>query len=1016
MLPQIHQYYREVENIMHYGGTKKETAIRNAFYHLLNEYAKTKGLLLVPEVTIKARTGNKNVTPDGTLKDTLRQDWGYWESKDEADVLEDEIQKKFDRGYPQDNILFEDSQTAVLYQNSAEVMRIKVNDPNALHSIITAFIGFERPEVKNFRQAIELFKQDVPKVTQTLRNIIQQAQNQNPAYQKAAQQFLELCQNSINPDVSADDVQEMLIQHILTEDVFNTIFDETQFHRENNIARQLETVIATFFTGATRRTALAGIQHYYQTINAAAAGIADHHEKQKFLKVIYETFYKSYNPKAADRLGVVYTPSEIVQFMIKSTDTLLHRHFNKFLHDPGVNILDPATGTGTFICDLIDYLPKDKLPYKYQNELFANEVAILPYYISNLNIEFTYTQKTKHYAEFQNLCFVDTLDNMGFAYRGKQTDLFAPLTQENSRRIKHQNDKRIAVIIGNPPYNANQANENDNNKNRQYPEIDKRIKDTFIKYSTAQKTKVYDMYARFYRWAFDRLDQNGIIAFVTNRSFIDSRTFDGFRKCLHTDFDAAYIIDTQSDVRANPKIAGTTHNVFGIQTGVAIMFLVKKANPKKDKDARCTIYYTNLPDEWRKEQKLEWLTQNPIETIPFTHIQPDANNNWINLAPDSDWNSLLPVADKSVKAGNSKKAIFELFSLGVVTNRDEWVYDFNLENLKQKTKFFCDVYEIEKQRWNSSEKEMPINDFVDRTIKWTQELEDHLKRGTNIEFDENNIVQSIYRPYAQQYFYFGKAITHRIYQNNHIFGFQNKFTNQTIYLSGTSTSKPFQCLLTDKVAGLDFLEKTQCLPLYRYTESGERTDNITDWALNQFTRHYKDKKITKLHLFYYVYAVLHHPAYRSKYELNLKRQFPRIPFYPNFWQWAAWGQELANLHLHYEQAEPYPLHRIEVHQKDNPKPKLTADKQGGSIQLDENTTLTGIPPQAWQYKLGNRSALEWVLDQYKEKKPKDPTIARLFNTYRFAPYKEQVTDLLRRVCTISLQTMSIIAQMPPENA
>ncbi len=576
----INQYQNEVEKIIHFGGTKKETAIRNAFYNLLNEYAKQKGLMIVPEVTIKTAAG-KNVTPDGTLKDMLRQDWGYWESKDESDILDDEISKKFAKGYPKENIIFEDSQTAVLIQNGIEIMRVAVSDATALHNLLNAFISFERPEVKHFRKAIEHFKEDIPKVTETLRNIIIDAEKTNPKYTKAAKVFLKLCHDSINPNVTIEDVREMIIQHILTEDIFNTIFDETQFHRENNIARELENVIKTFFTGNTRRVALSSVQHYYQAINAAAATIADHHEKQKFLKVVYETFYKSYNPKAADRLGVVYTPNEIVRFMIESTDYLLHKHFNKFLGDKNVEILDPATGTGTFITDLIDYISKDKLEYKFKNEIHANEVAILPYYISNLNIEFTYTQKMGKYAEFENLCFMDTLDNMGFKYRGKQFSLFEAFTEENSKRIYKQNTKNISVVIGNPPYNANQANENDNNKNREYPEIDQRIKDTFIKQSTAQKTKVYDMYARFYRWAFDRLDGNGIIAFVTNRSFIDSRTFDGFRKTIQTEFDFCYIVDTKSDVRANPKIAGTTHNVFGIQTGVAIMFLVKINSDKK---------------------------------------------------------------------------------------------------------------------------------------------------------------------------------------------------------------------------------------------------------------------------------------------------------------------------------------------------------------------------------------------------------------------------------------------------
>ncbi|MFI3221217.1 MAG: N-6 DNA methylase, partial [Methylococcales bacterium] len=613
----IKQYHDRKEKIIKFSGSKNETTIRNAFYILLNDYAKTKHLEMATEIAIQANNSKKKITPDGTLKDSLRQDYGYWESKDEKDNLDDEIKLKFSKGYPNDNILFEDSRTAVLIQNNSEIMRVDMQDSQALHELLTEFINFERPEVREFRQAIEHFKQDIPKVTHALRELIKQAEIDNVDYLKSSQLFLKLCHESINPNVTKEDVREMMIQHILTENIFNRIFGEDQFHRENTVARELENVIHTFFTGELRRAVLDNIQHYYNTINARAASIANHHEKQKFLKVIYEVFYKSYNPKAADRLGVVYTPNEIVRFMIESTDYLLHTHFNKFLEDKDVEILDPATGTGTFICDLIDYINnEEKLDFKYKNELHANEVAILPYYISNLNIEFTYKQKMGKSCEFKNLCFVDTLDNMGFSYKGKQTDIISSLTEENTLRIKSQNNKKISVVIGNPPYNANQLNENENNKNREYSEIDAQIKNTFIKESTAQKTKVYDMYARFYRWAIDRIDDKGIIAFVTNRSFIDSRTFDGFRKCIQTDFDFAYIIDTKSDVRANPKIAGTTHNVFGIQTGVAIMFLVRKEN--RAKNAQCVINYMAMQDEWRKEEKLQFLVERHLNNINFT--------------------------------------------------------------------------------------------------------------------------------------------------------------------------------------------------------------------------------------------------------------------------------------------------------------------------------------------------------------------------------------------------------------
>ena len=411
------------------------------------------------------------------------------------------------------------------------ILRRKMNDPDALHLVLTEFVNYERPEIKEFRFAVEKFEQDIPDIIEALRSMIAGQEKTNREFEKKISGFWKLCKESINPEITAFDIREMLIQHILTAEIFDTVFGDSHFHRENNIAKELEAVVNTFFTGTVRRNTLAGIDSYYRAIKAEAARIDNHHEKQNFLKVVYENFYKAYNPKGADRLGIVYTPGEIVKFMVQSTDYLLEKHFGKSLADKNVEILDPATGTGTFITDIIEYIPPQYLEHKYKNEIHANELAILPYYIASLNIEYTYQQKMGKYEPFDNIVFVDTLDNMGFEFKGKQGifDGFG-MSAENLARIKKQNERKISVIIGNPPYNANQMNENDNNKNRKYSQVDKRIKETYIKESTAQKTKVYDMYARFLRWASDRIDKNGIIAFITNRSFINSRTFDGFRE------------------------------------------------------------------------------------------------------------------------------------------------------------------------------------------------------------------------------------------------------------------------------------------------------------------------------------------------------------------------------------------------------------------------------------------------------------------------------------------------------
>ena len=1004
----VTQYQTEVEKIIQYGGSKKETSIRNAFERLLNDYCKPRNYLLIPELDFKTKF-NTTVFPDGTIKDAIRLEHGWWESKDQYDKLDLEIEKKFERGYPDENILFEDSQNAVLIQHSREIGRVSMRDAEELDRLLNIFVDYERPEVRDFRAAITKFKEDIPQILEKLRETIQLAEKDNQQFRDRRNSFLEVCRQSINPEITIFDVHEMLIQHILTEDIFTNIFHESQFHRENNIARELSAMLDTFFTGNIRRNTLKSIEYYYAVIRRSSENIANHHEKQKFLKALYENFYKAYNPKAADRLGIVYTPNEIVRFMIESADHLVHKHFGKLLADEGVEILDPCTGTGTYITELIEYLPLHKLEQKYKHEIHCNEMAILPYYIANLNIEFTYAQKMGKYEEFKNICLVDTLDHCGF--EGKQFDLFA-MSVQNTARIQNQNDRKISVIIGNPPYNANQQNENDNNKNRKYPAVDSQIKSTYIKNSKARKTKLYDMYARFFRWATDRLGDNGVIAYITNSSFINAKAFDGFRKVISEEFSDIYIFDLGGDIRNNPSGVSSDSNVFGILTGVAIMFLVKKTDLKQNK---CKIFYHTRPNRESAQSKLSFLSQSKFSDLSFEHLSPDENYNWIDIT-NNDFDELLCLMDRQNRLAQTdkEKSVFKTFSNGVKTNRDDWVYDFNLSDLQAKVKFFLDVYNSEVERYIHENRPIDIDNFVDYSIKWSRDLKKKLKEYSKISFDEAKFIRSFYRPFVK-IFYCVEPILSDVLTGFHkeIFGQKLIENNKTILLSAGDRVE-FSIISTSIIPAYDIysLAPAQCLPLYRYNENGDRIDNITDWGLTQFQTYYKDSKITKENIFHYTYAVLHHPHYRTKYELNLKREFPRLPFYEDFHQWTNWGKTLMELHLNYETIEPYGLQQVEIATKENPKAKLKADKTNGVIILDDNTQLIGINAIAWEYKLGNRSALEWILDQYKEKKPKDPTIAKLFNTYKFADYKQQVIDLLQRVCTVSVKTMEIIQQMP----
>ncbi|MDM8559012.1 type ISP restriction/modification enzyme [Candidatus Parabeggiatoa sp. HSG14] len=1006
----IQNYHTEVEKIIQYGGSSKETSIRVAFQNLLNAYCIPKNFILIPELAYPTKY-DTTVYPDGTVKDALRLDWGYWESKDKYDDLDKEIRTKFAKGYPNDNILFEDSQQAILIQGNNEVSRVSIADAAKLDALLNKFINYERREVRDFRQAIEKFKADLPTVVDTLRSTI--ANQKALKFKAAFKKLFNLCKESINPKINEFDIQEMIIQHILTEDIFLTVFNESQFHRENVIAKELESVVNTFFIGSVRRDTLKSIESYYAVIRRKAADISNHHEKQKFLKVIYENFYKAYNPKGADRLGIVYTPNEIVQFMIRSTDYLLDKHFNRLLSDDNVSILDPATGTGTFITELIEYLPKSRLPAKYKNEIHCNEVSILPYYIANLNIEYTYQQKMGKYEEFGNICFVDTLDNVGFehgtGYKHQQSDLSLGLGAENAKRIEEQNQRKISVIIGNPPYNANQQNENDNNKNREYPEIDNDIKRTYIENSTAQKTKMYDMYTRFLRWASNRIDKNGVIAFVSNSSFLEARTYDGFRKVIAEEFNAIYAIDLKGNARTTgERRRKESGNVFSdaIRVGIAVYFLIKDENSKG-----CKIYYNAIRDYAKAEEKKEYLRDNTLDSLNFERITPDKNHNWLNLA-DNDFDDLLPLANKETKLAKSQKeeqAVFKLFSQGIKSNRDDWVYDFDRKNVVIKMQRYIAFFNSELNRLKEIVNDENISDLIGYEIKWTRALKKQLLKRMSLLFQDNNIRKTHFRPFVRKYIYHGKVLNEDLYQTEQIFVKTNEVC---ICISGIPSNKQHQTLVIKNLVDYHFLEDTQIIPFYRYDSEGNRTDNITNWGLNQFQNHYQDNTITKENIFHYTYAVLHNPAYRQKYELNLKREFPRLPFYEDFSQWVNWGKQLMDLHLNYEKAKKYKLKQIDIETNKQNKPKLKADKEAGKIHLDQITTLQGIPASAWDYKLGNRSALEWILDQYKEKKPRDKTIAEKFNTYRFADYKEHVIDLLKRVCTVSVETIKIIEEMP----
>ncbi len=1012
--PHIRRYHADLRRLVEAGGSANELHTRRAFENCLDAYCRehSDGLTLVAEQRTAAQ-----VVPDGTVRDALRMARGYWEAKDIQDDLDAVIQDKLSKGYPRDNIIFENTDKAALFQNGVETMRADMSSERELHRLIRRFLDYELPQIEEFRAAQRQFKADLPSVLGNLREAVEEAQLDNAGYQAAAAQFLALCQKSISPEVADADVREMLLQHILTKDIFLRVFAEDQFHRENNIAAQLDALERTFFTGDTRRQAIDRLRAYYGVIGRAADEIADYAEKQGFLKAVYEDFYKAYNPAAADRLGVVYTPNEVVDFIIRGADWLLQRHFGKTLADMGVQILDPATGTGTFVTNLINHLPADRLEYKYLNEIHANEVAILPYYIANLNIEYTYKERAGRYKEFPNLVFVDTLDNLdwegatGGAVQRQGALELGGMSADNWVRLGLQNEKPISVIIGNPPYNDGATLWGDGGANRAYHEIDKRIRETYVAESSAQKTHQYDMYKRFIRWASDRLEDDGIIAFVSNNAFLDSRQDDGFRMVASYEFNELWAVNLKGNARTSgERRRQEGGNVFDdkIRVGVAVYFLVRRKRMHTFK-----MYYNAVDDYAKAADKLAYLRGRNITDLKFTEIIPDDKGNWLEKS-NPDYERLLPLANQQTKFAKTldeERAVFKLITPGVNTTRDEWVYDFDVSNLRNKALFFADKYA----------EMIDGGDISSSAIKWSHSLQDNLKRGERIVFNDAKRIRANYRPFVSKWQYAEPLMNDRLTRNHYeMFGADLKQPNSVINFC--VNHKAFYALASDKLTDLHFTGDTQCLPLYRYTADGERVCNITDWAVEFINAHYRKDMgeyfekaigadaITAEDIFAYVYAVLHDPVYHYDYKVDLLREFPRIPLYSYFASWTKMGRKLLDLHLGFESVEPHPLERVEGECPAG-RTLLRADKERGIIRIDERTTLAGVPANAWRYKLGSRSALEWVLEQYKERKARDATVAARFNGYRFADHKERVIDLLGRVCAVSDRTIYILDGM-----
>ena len=1006
----IQVFYAELKQYEKLGATN-ETEVRLAFATLLQHYARQNNLTLICEKPLRTLQGT-TIYVDGMLTDNnFGLPHGYWEAKDLHDNLTTAVRQKFDVGYPQDNTLFTTQKRAVLYQDRQEVLDVDITEPDALIRVLHTFFRYEQADIADWERAVVEFKDKVPALGKRAAALIKKEDDTNARFQEAFTDFHRHCQEAINPNLAKAAVEEMLIQHLLTEEIFSTVFDNRDFTRRNIIAREIENVIDALTEHAYNRAEfLRELAPFYKAIQRAAATFIDFSQKQHFLNTVYEQFFQGFSIKVADTHGIVYTPQPIVNFMVKSVSHLLATEFGRSLSDTGVHIIDPFVGTGNFIVRLIQAIDKTALKTKYSDELHCNEVLLMPYYIASMNIEHEFYVATNQYKPFDNLCLVDTFDLTA----ERQLSMFAP---ENTRRVEKQKQIEMFVVIGNPPYNARQMDENDANKNRKYPELDRQVQETYAEASNAtNKTALYDPYVKAIHWALDRVKANGIVAFVTNHNFIDGQAFDGMRKHLSDACDKIYLLDLGGNVRKGH--AGDA-NVFDIQVGVSINLFVKKCQ-HSSKPAE--VFYNSETAEMSKEATFEFLDKyEHTGNINWDSIQPDARHTWLTEGLREDFETFLPMGSKQAKTakGEISGVIFHQFSSGVQTNRDAWVINFNQNSLAENIQRTIKFYNSQVFNWERRENpDEDVDDFVSydsKQISWSSGLKSQLKGGHTAEFTASKIRQHLYRPFTKTNLFFDRVLNQRVFVFPRIFPTHDTEVENRVIGVNRSREKPFICLITDcipeHVMTGGFGSAGQYFPFYIYDEDGtNRRENITDWALAQFREHYQDANITKWDIFHYTYALLHHPAYRERYQVNLKRDLPHIPYAPKFWEFVEAGRRLADIHVHYEEQLQYKLDLIEA--PDMPldwrvaQMKFSKDKT--QIKYNDFLTLAGIPAEAFQYRLGNRSALEWVVDQYRVKTDKRSGIVNNPNSTDDETY---IVDLLRKVISVSLETVRIVEKL-----
>ena len=887
---------------------------------------------------------------------------------------------------------------------------------------------------------------------------------------KEFERFLSALKKNLNPGVNEESAIEMLSQHLITRPVFEALFDGYDFAGKNPVSRALQRIIDVV-ENVTEDCDKRSLEKFMHSVKLRAEGVESAEGKQKIIIELYDKFFKSALPKTVEKLGIVYTPVECVDFIIRSVNDVLKMEFGRSLSDENVNIIDPFTGTGTFITRLIQsgLIPRKDLERKYRKEIKANEIVLLAYYIASVNIENAYhdASGSTEFVPFEGICLTDSFQ---LSERACQEDFGEDVFPVNGPRARAQKRTPIQVVIGNPPYSVGQKSANDNAQNQKYPDLEARIDECYAQGSSAtNKNSLYDSYIKAFRWATDRIDpkSGGVIGFITNGSWVDSNAMDGFRKSLEREFGKIYVFNLRGNQRTSGELSRKEGGkIFGSgsRTPVAITILVKRplAGSREGESPRAVIKYHDIGDYLSREEKLSIIRDaESITHLEMAEIHPNAHGDWINQRNEAfgKWTPIEPERKFDV----ASKSWFVTNSNGAKTQRDAWSYGSSIEKVKEIGKASIDFYNKTLKDIETGKIKEP--DYSTQKISWTSAVLENLKRKRNYDFDETEIFPAFYRPFFKQNLLWYEPLLERRYRIPNLFPDKNS-ENLVICVSGVGVTKDFSCIVTNQIPDLELIGKSQCFPLYYYEELGEgdmfaskekfvRKDAISDYILKQARAQYGDDKIGKEDLFYYVYGFLHSPDYRRAFSADLKKMLPRIPLVESasdFWAFSRAGRKLAELHLNYESAEPYrafivsskastsdlPLFHGEAadariaYGAEDPQTlyrvsqmrfakKPGSDKNGNSKRTDdksrivynEKLTIAGIPAEAYEYVVNGKSAIEWLMERYAVSTDKASGIANDPNDYA-AEHGDPayIFNLVLRIITVSLETVKIVKALP----